>query len=178
MPTEPQRQERQTTLWESDGRIVPLSLEDQSSESKPGNAGAGKAARPTRDSNRTPTVLSDGPAVLNRLDRITTRAEQQPAATFDNLYSLLNYELLWLAFRKLKRDKAPGVDGVTVDQYEANLRENLQDLEARLHRQSYRPQPSLRRDIPKGNGKTRPLGMACVEDKRPTYRSVPGNARS
>jgi hypothetical protein len=121
--------------------------------------------------------------VLNRLDRITTRAEQQPAATFDNLYSLLNYDLLWLAFRKLKRDKAPGVDGVTVDQYEANLRENLQDLETRLHRQSYRPHPSLRRDIPKGNGKTRPptnamrrCPIACVDDKRPTYRSVPATS--
>jgi group II intron reverse transcriptase/maturase len=103
--------------------------------------------------------------VLNRLDRITTRAEQQPEATFNNVYSLLTYELLWLAFRKLKRDKAPGADGVTVDQYEENLRDNLQDLETRLHRQSYRPQPSLRREIPKGNGKTRPLGIAAVEDK-------------
>jgi len=103
--------------------------------------------------------------VLNRLDRITTRAERHPEATFNNVYSLLTYELLWYAFRKLKRNKAPGVDGVTVDQYEENLRENLHDLETRLHRQSYRPHPSLRRDIPKGNGKTRPLGIAAVEDK-------------
>jgi group II intron reverse transcriptase/maturase len=103
--------------------------------------------------------------VINRLDRITMRAEQHPEEVFNNLFSLLNYELLWYAFRKLKRDKAPGVDGVTVDQYEVNLRENLKDLEARLHRQAYRPQPSLRRDIPKGNGKTRPLGIAAVEDK-------------
>ncbi len=101
----------------------------------------------------------------NRLDRITRRAEQHPEETFNNVFSLLNYELLWYAFRKLHRDKAPGVDGVTVDQYEENLRENLHDLETRLHRQSYRPQPSERRDIPKGNGKTRPLGIAAVEDK-------------
>jgi group II intron reverse transcriptase/maturase len=165
MPTEPQRRERQTTFWESDGRIVPQQLEDQSRETKPGNAGEGKATKLTRDPDQAPPVLRDGPSVLTWLDRITTRAEEQPAATFENVYSLLNYELLWLAFRKLKRDKAPGVDGVTVDQYEANLRENLKDLETRLHRQSYRPQPSLRRDIPKGNGKTRPLGIAAVEDK-------------
>jgi group II intron reverse transcriptase/maturase len=103
--------------------------------------------------------------MLNRLDRITTRAEQHPRRSFNNLYSLLTYELLWHAFRKLQRDKAPGVDGVTVDQYEERLWHNLKDLETRLHRQSYRPQPSLRREIPKGNGKTRPLGIAAVEDK-------------
>ena len=54
---------------------------------------------------------------------------------------------------------------MTVEQYEEQLRENLKDLEARLHRQSYRPQPSVRKNIPKGNGRTRPLGIAAVEDK-------------
>lgn len=101
----------------------------------------------------------------NRLDRITERAVSHPEQTFDNVYSLLNSELLGDAFRQLQRGKAPGVDGVTVEQYEANLGDNLQDLETRLHRQTYRPQPSLRRDIPKGNGKMRPLGIAAVEDK-------------
>ncbi|MCA9171386.1 MAG: group II intron reverse transcriptase/maturase, partial [Planctomycetales bacterium] len=151
--------------WKSDDGIVPLKLEDQSSGSKPGNAGAGKAVRPTRDPDRTSTVLGDGDSVLTRLDRITKRAERDHAATFNNLYSLLTRELLWYAFRKLKRDKAPGIDGVTVDHYEEKLQENLLDLETRLHRQSYRPHPSLRHDIPKGDGKTRPLGLACVEDK-------------
>ncbi|WP_345689822.1 group II intron reverse transcriptase/maturase, partial [Novipirellula caenicola] len=101
----------------------------------------------------------------DRLDRITTRAEGNAAATFSNLFSLLNTELLFYAFRRLKRDKAPGIDGVTVDDYEENLQGNLQALEDRIHRGNYRPQPSLHRDIPKGEGKTRPLGIACVEDK-------------
>jgi len=73
--------------------------------------------------------------------------------------------LLWHAFRRLKRGKAPGVDNVTLEDYEEDLRANLRDLLQRLHRGSYRPQPSLRKNIPKGNGKTRPLGIACVEDK-------------
>ncbi|MEZ6099791.1 MAG: group II intron reverse transcriptase/maturase [Pirellulaceae bacterium] len=152
-------------LGKSDDRIVPLKREDQSRVSKPGNAGAGKAVRPSRETDRTSTVLSDGSSMLTRLDRITHRAETHPEESFNNLFSLLTYELLWHAFRKLQRDKAPGVDGETVDQYELTLRDNLHDLLARLHRGSYRPQPSLRRDIPKGNGKTRPLGIACVEDK-------------
>ena len=118
MPAEPQRRERQMTLWESDGCIVPLKRDAQSRGVKPGNAGAGKAARPSRDSDPTPTALSGGNSVLNRLDRITKRAETYPEAAFDNVYSLLTYELLWHAFRRLKRDKAPGADGVTVEQYE------------------------------------------------------------
>jgi retron-type reverse transcriptase len=66
---------------------------------------------------------------------------------------LLNIELLRQAFWQLQRGKAPGVDGQTVDDYEAKLEANLQVLATRLHRQSYRPQPSLRRDIPKGNAR-------------------------
>ncbi len=70
MPDKSKWQERQTTLRESDGGIVPLSLADQAGESMPGNAGAGKAARLTRGPDRAPTVLSDGTSVLTRLDRI------------------------------------------------------------------------------------------------------------
>ena len=165
MPNKPHQRERQTTTWKSDDRIVPLKREVPSRGSKPGNAGAGKAVRPSRDSDGSPTTPSGGSSVLDRLDRITKRAEAHPEEVFNNLFSLLSYELLWHAFRKLKRDKAPGVDGVTVGQYEEKLQENLLDLLARLHRGAYRPQPSLRHDIPKGNGKTRPLGIACVEDK-------------
>lgn len=153
------------TLRESDGRIVPTKLDDQSSGQKPGNAGVGKAARPPRDSDRTPSAPSGGSAVINRLDRIHQRAKSHPEEVFNNLFSLLSEELLWYAFRRLKQGKAPGVDGVTLEAYEANLRDNLRDLLRRLHRGSYRPRPSLRKNIPKGNGKTRPLGIACVEDK-------------
>ncbi|MGB7346322.1 MAG: TIGR03067 domain-containing protein [Pirellulaceae bacterium] len=60
-----------------------------------------------------------------RLDRITTRAESESAATFNNVFTLLNTELLYHAFRRLKRDKAPGVDGMTVEDYEENLLGNL-----------------------------------------------------
>ena len=110
----------------------------------------------------------------DRLDRITTRAESDTTATFSNLFSLLNTELLFYAFRKLKRDKAPGVDGVTVDDYEENLQDNLQGLEDRLHCGSYRPQPSLRREISKGNSKTRPLGIATVTGKSTPVQSAFG----
>ena len=165
MPTEPQRRERQMTFWESDGRIVPQYSAQSAEESKRGNARGGKAAKLTRGSVRPSPAHRGSPSVLARLNRITDRAERDRTATFNNLYTLLNVDLLRQAFWQLKRGAAPGVDGQTVEQYEVNLEANLQELDVRLHRQSYRPQPSLRRDIPKGPGKTRPLGIACVEDK-------------
>ena len=142
--------------WESDDPIVPLN---------PGNAGRGKGVTPTRESSRPSTTLSGGTSVYDRLDRITKRAQSDASASFNNVFTLLTSELLFYAFGRLKRGKAPGIDEVTVEDYEQNLQANLKDLEARLHRGSYRPQPSLRREIPKGDGKTRPLGIACVEDK-------------
>jgi hypothetical protein len=71
MPAEPQRRERQMTLWESDGRIVPLRRAVQACATKLGNASGGKAAKPTRAADRTPPTRSGRDAVLNRLERIT-----------------------------------------------------------------------------------------------------------
>lgn len=132
---------------------------------KPSNVGEGKASGPSRETVVPSTALSGESSVLSRLDRIKDRAEHHPQEVFTNLFSLLTPELLRLAFGRLKRNKAPGVDEVTVEDYAADLENNLLDLLQRLHCGSYRPKPSLRRDIPKGNGKTRPLGIAAVEEK-------------
>src|ERR1700678_3837854 len=70
-----------------------------------------------------------------------------------------------MAFYALKRKDAAGVDGVTWQDYEADLGRNLQDLHGRVHRGAYRPQPSRRVYIPKADGKQRPLAIAALEDK-------------
>jgi group II intron reverse transcriptase/maturase len=57
------------------------------------------------------------------------------------------------------------VDGVTWQDYEADLEPRLQDLHARVHRGAYRPQPSRRTYIPKPDGRQRPLAVAALEDK-------------
>ena len=69
MPDEPKQQRSQTTLRESDGGIIPMQSECQSECDKPGNAGAGKAAKISRDSDRAPSVLRHGTAVIIRLGR-------------------------------------------------------------------------------------------------------------
>ena len=135
------------TYRESDDRIVPLSLEGQSSDSNSGNTDAGKAIRNLRDQDRALPVLRDGSSVITRLDRISHRARSQGDAVFNNLFSLITEELLWEAWFGLKGGKAPGIDGVTLEDYGEQLRKNLQDLLECLHRGSYYPKPSLRKLI-------------------------------
>jgi group II intron reverse transcriptase/maturase len=65
----------------------------------------------------------------------------------------------------LKPKAAPGVDGVTWEDYGVDLEENLRDLHARVHRGAYRARPSRRVFIPKPDGRQRPLGVAALEDK-------------
>ncbi|WP_373371838.1 group II intron reverse transcriptase/maturase [Archangium lansingense] len=74
-------------------------------------------------------------------------------------------ERLRTAFMQLKRNAAPGVDGVTWEQYGERLEENLRELHARLHRGAYRAKPSRRTYVPKADGRQRPLGIASLEDK-------------
>ncbi len=77
----------------------------------------------------------------------------------------IDASLLEQAYYWLKRDAASGVDGMTWDAYGDGLQDRLRDLEARIHRGSYRAQPSRRVYIPKPDGRQRPLGIAAVEDK-------------
>ena len=69
------------------------------------------------------------------------------------------------SFFALKRDAAPGVDGLTWRTYEADLDRNLTDLHSRVQRGAYRALPSRRTYIPKADGKQRPLAVAALEDK-------------
>jgi group II intron reverse transcriptase/maturase len=78
---------------------------------------------------------------------------------------LLNEENLRECFGLLKKGQATGVDGVTLEEYEVNLDENLRGLVERMKRQAYKPQPVRRTYIPKANGKMRPLGIPAIEDK-------------
>jgi group II intron reverse transcriptase/maturase len=88
-----------------------------------------------------------------------------PAHRFQNLYGCLDASLLHLAWSKLNKHGAPGVDRVTIAQYGENLDENIQALVERLKRGEYRSRLIRRKYIPKGNGKERPLGIPVVEDR-------------
>src|ERR1700749_4741399 len=66
------------------------------------------------------------------------------------------------AGRTPNKDPAPGVDGVSWQEYEDGLEDRLTDLKDRIHRGVYRAQPSLRIYIPKADGRQRPIGIVTV----------------
>jgi len=99
------------------------------------------------------------------LERVRERAKAEKKERFTALLHHVDVDLLRSAFSWLKRDAAPGVDGMTWRQYEQSLEVNLADLHAWVHRGAYRAQPSRRKFIPKEDGRERPLGIAALEDK-------------
>ena len=103
--------------------------------------------------------------VNQALDRVRQAARQRKKERFTALLHHVNTDTLRLAFLALKREAAPGVDGLRWKDYEADLELRLSDLHARVHRGAYRPLPSRRGYIPKADGRQRPLAIAAVEDK-------------
>ena len=77
----------------------------------------------------------------------------------------INIDVLRASFFGLKKSAAPGVDEMTWNEYAEHLEANLLDLHARVHAGAYRALPSLRKYIPKADGRQRPLGIAAIEDK-------------
>ncbi|WP_245476878.1 maturase [Bradyrhizobium sp. Leo170] len=103
--------------------------------------------------------------VTQALDRVRQAAKLGKKERFTALLHHINTDTLRLAFYALKRKAAPGVDGVTWQDFETDLEPRLEDLNARVHRGAYRPQPSRRTYIPKADGRERPLAIAALEDK-------------
>jgi RNA-directed DNA polymerase len=99
------------------------------------------------------------------LSGIRQAAKASRKVRFTALLHHVDLDLLRLSFYALKRQAAPGVDGVTWQDYEAGLESNLRDLHSRVHRGAYRAQPSRRKYILKSDGRQRPLGIASLEDK-------------
>jgi group II intron reverse transcriptase/maturase len=103
--------------------------------------------------------------VPSALDRVRQVAIRNKKERFSALFHHITIERLRDALFRIKKSAAPGVDGVTWEQYEKDLEENLKNLHSRLHKGAYRATPSRRVYIPKADGRQRPLGIAALEDK-------------
>ena len=156
---------KQTGNRQSDGRIVPM---------KAGNAAGGKSRKgvsshplPCKAISRGKHYLYTGIGEImeTKLERISQLSKENSEMVFTSIGHLINKELLKECHERMDGKKAVGIDGVTKEEYGEKLDENLENLIGRLKGKSYRPKPARRVEIPKDNGKTRPLSIYCYEDK-------------
>ena len=106
-----------------------------------------------------------GKGVSQGLAGVRKAARENKEMKFTALLHHLTVDLLRESFYSLKRKAAPGVDGVTWQEYEPELEDRLIDLHSRVHRGAFRAMPSRRVYIEKEDGRKRPLGVAALEDK-------------
>lgn len=108
---------------------------------------------------KTSKVMSTG------LAKVVERARKHPQERILSLAHRIDVSALERAYGRLRDDAAVGVDGVTKAEYGQDLEGNLEGLHKRLRTMQWRHQPIRRVHIPKGEGKTRPIGISTVEDK-------------
>ena len=149
----------------SDGSTVPAKPPNKAGRPAAEVAEGRVPAEENASQHDTHRTRSRETRVPNGLERVRQAARRSRKERFSALLHHVTPERLRDAFYRIRKKAAPGVDGVTWEQYEADLEENLRDLHGRLHRGAYRARPSRRAYIRKTDGRQRPLGIAVLEDK-------------
>src|ERR1051326_3452252 len=148
----------------SDCAIVPVK---QPNKEAPVSAEVAEGRAQTKENNAEPgrSPTRSGERMSQGLGGVRQVAREKKQERFTALLHHLTVGLLRESYYALKRNAAPGVDGVKWREYENGLEDRLKDLHGRVHRGAYRAQPSRRVYIPKADGRQRPLGIAALEDK-------------
>jgi len=109
---------------------------------------------------------SSSKIISTKLERIAKLAKEMPRAALTTLAHHIDIAWLKEAYRRTRKDAAPGIDGRTGRDYADALESNLQSLlERAKDGDRYRAMPVRRVEIPKGDGRMRPLGIPTFEDK-------------
>jgi group II intron reverse transcriptase/maturase len=96
---------------------------------------------------------------------LANKARAKKQYVFRDLYVLINEEYLHECWGMIRKDAACGVDGVSVQEYEQELEENINNLVEGLKRNFYHAKLVRRHYIPKPDGRQRPLGIPATQDK-------------
>jgi Retron-type reverse transcriptase len=100
-----------------------------------------------------------------QLNRIAIKARNDAKMQFTSLAHVITPEFLKETWQMMNRKGASGVDGETTQAFESQLEERVHNIWESMKRKQYKAPPVRRVEIPKGNGKTRPLGIPTVEDR-------------
>jgi len=103
--------------------------------------------------------------LLTKRHWIVELARKKPGEVLFLLHHVIDFEWMREAYWLTRKDGATGIDGVTAQEYEANLEANLKDLRERIISGRYQAPPVRRAYIPKADGSQRPLGIPTFEDK-------------
>jgi group II intron reverse transcriptase/maturase len=151
-------------LEKSDCAVVPVNQPNKAAQAA-AEAGEGRAQMEENIDQSRMLPTQSGNRMSQGLDGVRKVARIRKQERFTSLLHHLTTSLLRESFYALKRQASPGVDGVRWQEYESGLEDRLVDLNNRVHRGTYRAQPSRRVYIPKADGRQRPLGVAALEDK-------------
>ncbi len=149
---------------QSDGLVVPEKLPNNA-QGGAAEAVEGSGSAKGNTASKSRPGPSAGQGASSALGRVRQVAVKDKEARFTALLHHVDVDRLRAAYFALRPKAAPGVDGVTWEDYGEELEDNLRDLHARVHKGAYRARPSRRVFIPKPDGRQRPLGVAALEDK-------------
>lgn len=139
---------------------------DETGELLPAGPGGGKGESEQGTVGRKREGIPRSSDTYTKLRRVAGLAREMPGKALTSLSHHMDVEFLREAFRRTRRDGAPGVDDQTWEGYREHLEENLRGLLDRAKSGTYRAPPVRRVRIPKGDGKeTRPIGIPTIEDK-------------
>jgi len=151
-------------LEKSDCAVVPVNQPNKAVQTA-AEVGEGRAQMKENIGQSRMLLTQSGNRMSQGLDGVRKAAREKKQERFTSLLHHVNTALLRDSFYALKRQASPGVDGVRWQEYESGLEGRLVDLHSRVHRGTFRAQPSRRVYIPKADGRQRPLGIAALEDK-------------
>jgi len=149
---------------ESDERVIPTKRSNNEEQSLAESVEGSRSTKGNTEEAYTRRTQRRE-SVSQGLGGVREAARRDKKQKFTALLHHVTAELLRDSFYSLKRRAAPGVDGVTWEQYEEGVEERLAKLHDQIQRGAYRAQPSRRTYIAKADGRQRPLGIAALEDK-------------
>lgn len=138
---------------------------DEAGRPAPGHPAEGRGGRNTTPHEGKTPGLSIPENVSTKLERIAKLAREAPDMALRSLSHHIDIDFLKEAYRRTRKDGAAGVDEQTAEDYARELESNLASLLDRFKSGAYRAPPVRRVHIPKGDGKTRPIGIPTFEDK-------------
>jgi RNA-directed DNA polymerase len=148
--------------------IVPTNVGNRRASARSGHGAHGREGGNKRTNLMKGDIAgAQNPITMSTdINRIAELAKEDPKRQFFSIAHLITEEKLYAAFRSLRKEASAGVDGVTHEEYAANVEENIRQLHRQLVEGTYRSQPLRRVYVPKEDkGKMRPISIPVLEDK-------------